>query len=81
MVKTYDISDWIYKNWIGTGGTRDKVFIENPENGKVYFFKESIERYPSEFWAEIISSKIGQHLGFNVLDYNRFHILMDQRVQ
>lgn len=70
MAEIYNISDWSYKNWIGTGGTRDKVFIENPEDGKVYFFKESIERYPSEFWAEIISSKIGQHLGFNVLDYN-----------
>jgi len=70
MVKIYDISDWIYKDWIGTGGTRDKNFVENPADGKVYFFKESIERYPSEFWAEIISSKIGQHLGFNVLDYN-----------
>ena len=32
--------------------------------------KKSIERYPSEFWAEIISSKVGQHLGLNVLDYN-----------
>lgn len=70
MAEIYDISDWIYKEWIGTGGTRDKKFVENPANGKVYFFKESIERYPSEFWAEIISSKVGQHLGFDVLDYN-----------
>jgi len=70
MAKIYEISDWIYKNWIGTGGTRDKVFVENPEDGKVYFFKESKECFPSEFWSEIISSKIGQYLGFNVLDYN-----------
>lgn len=70
MAEIYDLSDWIYKDWIGTGGTRDKMFVENPADGKVYFFKESIERYPSEFWAEIISSKIGQYLGFDVLDYN-----------
>lgn len=70
MAEIYNISDWNYKNWIGTGGTRDKNFVENPADGKVYFFKESIERYPSEFWSEIISSKIGKHLGFDVLDYN-----------
>lgn len=40
------------------------------ENENVYYFKEPIQRYPWEFWTEIASSKIGQSLGFNVLDYN-----------
>jgi len=70
MAKAYDISHWFYKNWIGTGGTREKQFVENPDDGKVFFFKESIDRYPSEFWSEVISSKVGQILGFHVLDYN-----------
>jgi hypothetical protein len=65
-----DISDWNIKKWIQTTGTRDKYFVENPINEKVYFFKESIEKYPSEFWSEILASKIGKKLGFPLLDYN-----------
>lgn len=70
MVDIFDISEWSIKRWIQTGGTREKCFVENPTDGKVYFFKESISRYPSEFWSEIISSKVGKYLGFNLLDYN-----------
>ena len=40
MAKVYNITDWMAKNWIATGGTREKVFVENPEDGKLYFFKE-----------------------------------------
>ena len=44
--------------------------MENPSDEKLYFFKESIEKYPSEFWSEIIASKVGSLLGFKILDYN-----------
>ncbi|HBF87349.1 MAG TPA: hypothetical protein DDX39_01815 [Bacteroidales bacterium] len=70
MITISNITSWNIKNWFQTGGTREKCFIENPENGKLYFFKKSIEKYPSEFWSEIIASKVGRILGFNMLDYN-----------
>ncbi|MCU0440890.1 MAG: hypothetical protein MUE96_00685 [Bacteroidia bacterium] len=70
MEEFYDISDWWIKDWIQTIGTREKFFVENPANGKQYYFKESISKYPSEFWSEIIASKLGKMLGFNMLDYN-----------
>ncbi len=70
MVNIINISDWGVKEWVQTTGSRDKFFVENPANEKVYFFKESIEKFPSEFWSEIIASKVGALLGFNILDYN-----------
>jgi hypothetical protein len=70
MTEVYDISQWNIKEWVTTTGTREKCFVENPDDGKLYFFKESIEKFPSEFWSEIIASKIGKLLGFNILDYN-----------
>lgn len=70
MAELYNITKWNIKPWIQTGGTREKCFIENPENGKLYYFKKSIDKYPAEFWSEIIASKLGKMLGFNVLDYN-----------
>lgn len=70
MAEFIDISDWNILEWVTTTGTRKKFFVENPANGKLYFFKESIDKYPDEYWSEIISSKVGQKLGFNVLDYN-----------
>jgi hypothetical protein len=70
MARVIDISDWIIKEWVTTTGTREKCFVENPADGKLYFFKESIDKYPSEFWSEIIASKIGKQLGFNIIDYN-----------
>ncbi|MES2781096.1 MAG: hypothetical protein V4651_14480, partial [Bacteroidota bacterium] len=66
----FDISNWSIKEWIQTIGTRDKFFVENPADGKQYYFKESIQKYPSEFWSEIIASKFGRMLGFDLLDYN-----------
>jgi hypothetical protein len=70
MAEVIDISDWIIKEWVTTTGTREKCFVENPADEKLYFFKESIDKYPSEFWSEIIASKIGKLLGFNIIDYN-----------
>lgn len=70
MAQFIDISYWNPLKWVTTTGTREKCFIENPANGKLYFFKESISKYPDEYWSEIIASKIGEKLGFDLLDYN-----------
>ena len=70
MAEIHNITNWNIKSWLHTGGTREKYYVENPADNKEYFFKVSIAKFPSEFWSEIISSKIGKHLGFNLLDYN-----------
>lgn len=64
------------KPHLNTTGSRSKKIVVKPESDDEYFFKGSKElstgeiRYPMEFWSEIVSSKIGQYLGFNMLDYN-----------
>ena len=72
-----DISGWHKNVHYSTGGTRSKKIVINPITNGEYFFKGSkINKingetlYPTEFWSEIVSSKIGQLLGFNMLDYN-----------
>ncbi|KAF2516158.1 HipA domain-containing protein [Flavobacterium foetidum] len=71
-----DISEWHKNVHYSTGGTRSKYIALEPTTNDEYFFKgskETIEgeiRYPTEFWSEIVSSKIGQFLGFPMLDYN-----------
>jgi hypothetical protein len=71
-----DISDWELRVYQNTTGSRSKKIAIHPETNVEYFFKGSKEletgeiRYPTEFWSEIVSSKIGQILGFNMLDYN-----------
>lgn len=71
-----DISDWHKNVHYSTGGTRSKYIALHPDTNQEYFFKGSKEtslreiRYPAEFWSEIVSSKIGQFLGFPMLDYN-----------
>lgn len=71
-----DISGWHKNVHYSTGGTRSKYIALHPDTNEEYFFKGSKEtplgeiRYPTEFWSEIISSKIGQFLGFPMLDYN-----------
>ncbi|MBL4561241.1 MAG: hypothetical protein JKX79_09685 [Labilibaculum sp.] len=71
-----DITNWDINKYIGTGGTRSKEIVMHPDTEKQYFFKASkIDKYdqikyPTEFWSEIVSSKIGQALGFDMLDYN-----------
>jgi len=70
----YDISKWNPQPWYSTGGTRSKKFVQNPEDGKFYYFKQSFKSagrdYFFEFWSEIIATEIGQLLGFNVLRYD-----------
>lgn len=71
-----DITDWEINRFVSTGGTRSKNIAIHPETLDQYFFKTSqIDiydnvKYPTEFWSEIVSSKVGQLLGFNMLDYN-----------
>lgn len=71
-----DISDWYLQVHLNTGGSRSKKIAINPATNDEFFFKGSKItpqdeiRYPMEFWSEIASSKIGQYLGFNILDYN-----------
>jgi hypothetical protein len=71
-----DITDWPIQVYSNTGGTRSKKITIHPDTHDEYFFKGSKEldsgeiRYPLEFWSEIVASKVGQALGFNMLDYN-----------
>lgn len=71
MVELINISDWIIREWdTPTKGTRKQKIVDNPKTNDTFYFKLSKVDYPSEFWSEIIASKFGQLIGFNVLDYN-----------
>lgn len=74
MVKYYDISQWEEHQYYGTGGTRDKTVVENPEDGCLYYFKTSLKKividYKYEFWSEVIASEIGEALGLDILHYD-----------
>ncbi len=73
-----DITDWEWKPWFSTGGTRAKKYVEDAV-GKLYYFKQSEKKaatetkpekeYRYEFWSEIIASRIGKLLDFDVLAY------------
>lgn len=71
-----NVTNWVFLVYQNTTGSRSKKIIVNPISEEEYFFKGSKElpdgeiKFPTEFWSEIISSKIGQYLGFNILDYN-----------
>ncbi|WP_412986574.1 hypothetical protein [Pontimicrobium sp. IMCC45349] len=71
-----DITKWHKIPYSSTGGTRAKNIYVFPEDQKEYFFKGSKKlkngkfKYPTEFWSEIVASKVGQMLGFNLLDYD-----------
>lgn len=74
MAKLLDISEWSEQSWWNTGGTRDKKIYLNPEDGDLYFFKQSYKKgkrdYKYEFWSEVIASEIGEVLGFDILNYS-----------
>ncbi|KAA6341259.1 hypothetical protein EZS27_010915 [termite gut metagenome] len=74
MADFYDTSGWNEKLSLQTKGVRNKCIITNPKNDCDYYFKTSIKKgekdYKSEFWSEIIASKIGKILGFNILKYD-----------
>jgi hypothetical protein len=71
-----NISNWHKNVQYSTGGTRSKYIAQHPDTYEEYFFKGSKEtplgeiRFPTEFWSEIVSSKMGQLFGFPMLDYN-----------
>ena len=69
MAEIYIISDWTNKEWMNATESRDKIIVENPANNKTYYFKESIKKFPSKFWSEIIPSQLGQHIGINIVNY------------
>lgn len=74
MARFYDISAWNERTWFQTGGTRDKMVVENPDSHSDYYFKTSLKRemkdYKHEFWSEIIASEIGELFGFDMLKYD-----------
>lgn len=74
MAKLYNISNWSEQTWLNTGGTRDKKIYLNPEDGQLYYFKQSFKKgtrdFKHEFWSEIIASEIGNMLGFKLLNYD-----------
>jgi hypothetical protein len=74
MAKLYNISEWNEQSWWNTGGTRDKKIYLNPEDGELYYFKQSFKKgkrdYKHEFWSEIIASEVGELLGFDILPYH-----------
>lgn len=73
MATFFLIDEWSEQPWWNTGGTRDKKIYLNPEDGEIYYFKQSFKKgnrdYKYEFWSEIIAFEIGHHLGFDVLPY------------
>ena len=74
MAEYFDISDWNEKPWFTTKGSRDKSVVENPQDGKLCYFKTSLIKpgkdYRYEFWSEILASEIGQLLKLNILRYD-----------
>ncbi len=70
-VNFHNISDWNLLHGLKPlKGTRPQCIFEKSDAQERYYFKESRDVYPTEIWSEIIASKIGQLIGFNVLDYN-----------
>lgn len=74
MPELFDITEWQEQSYWNTPGTRNKKIYLNPDNNKLYYFKQSFKRntryYKFEFWSEIIASEVGNLLGFNVLPYH-----------
>jgi hypothetical protein len=69
MPEVLNISHWNQRLWFNTGGTRAKRLLHNPENDKIYYFKKSADKFPYEFWSEIIAYELGQILQLDVLKY------------
>lgn len=63
-----DVDSW-YRLKESTKGSREKQWIlkpspkQPPDEVEIFLFKESSKRYPAEFWAEIIASKVGKIVG------------------
>lgn len=70
MATPINISHWSPLPWYSTGGTRAKKYLHNPDDNKTYYFKKSIDKYPFEFWSEIIAYELGKQLKLDVLRYD-----------
>lgn len=44
MVNFYDISNWDEHPYFNTGGTRNKIVVENPSDSQLYYFKTSLKK-------------------------------------
>lgn len=70
MATPINISHWNALPWFSTGGTRAKKYLHNPDDNNTYYFKKSIDKYPFEFWSEIIAYELGKQISFDVLKYD-----------
>ena len=74
MADFIDISAWNPQPFVNTGGTRDKLLVQGPDQ-KFYFFKNSYRSkegtyYRYEFWSEIIAYELGTMFDLNILRYD-----------
>src|SRR6185437_9059085 len=61
MVEIIRIDDWpVVERWTTTG-SRNKIWVSEipPDVTGFFLFKESHQRYPWEFWTEIIAYQFG----------------------
>lgn len=66
-----DISDWDEKLHISHYGKRLKDVYENSKSpGRYSYFKQSDERYPWEFWNEVIASRLAAMFDIPCAVYN-----------
>jgi len=70
-----DVSNWHKLHNETTKGSRNKQWILKPaeqsdakKEAEIFLFKESSKRYPAEFWAEVIASKVGRIVGVQTPD-------------
>lgn len=69
MYKIYDIAEWKRDYLAQASGTRNKFWINAPEEifeGKTFLFKES-KTVLGELWAEKIAAEIGKLLSLNMM--------------
>ncbi len=51
-------------------GKRSKSTVYDPGNGAEYYFKQPEQKYPWEFWTEVVAYRVGKQLGFDTLEYS-----------
>ncbi|TBT27268.1 hypothetical protein D5E80_14975 [Vibrio parahaemolyticus] len=70
-----DVSSWVAdeQHGIFPVGARDKQMLWSPNDASgdicpswPYLFKESIPRYPDQYWTEVVAYIIGGYLGVDV---------------
>ncbi|WP_130536432.1 HipA domain-containing protein [Thiomicrorhabdus indica] len=76
MIQVFDVTNWTKDEHhaIFPVGARDKEMLWSPVSINTeslkpnwpYLFKESINRYPDQFWTEIVAHIISKYLGVDV---------------